>query len=314
MTYMTNMSRQRSLKQLFDSSRSVPDKQNDDGELLIEEEESDDNLEPDDLSRSMTNDGTATVQDQESSPSELEDETISITGTETDNEINEPNQPRHEKFPSKKFGKQQRCFNSKWFDNDKWSPWLHWDNGSQKAFCYICKNISQMQQLTSKNADDAFISAGFDNWKRATTAFEQHRLSKCYKESVLKWNHHLKGTSIQVQLNKQVSLEQKKNLHCLEIIFSSIEYLARQGLPLRGHEDERGNFTQLLKLRANDCKDLQVWMERKRAYLSHEIQNEILKMSHLIIWSILKDVSSSLWYSVMADEGIDASLTEQVCE
>ena len=111
----------------------------------------------------------------------------------------------------------------------------------------------------------------------------------------MKWNYHLKGTSIQVQL-KQVSLEQKKNLHCLEIVFS-IEYLARQGLPLHGHghEDERGNFTQLVKLRANDCKDLQVWMERKRAYFSHEIQSEILKiMSHQILRSILKDVSSSL--------------------
>ena len=59
MTYMTNMSRQRSIKELLDSSRSVPEEQNDDGELLTEEEESDDdNLEPDNLSRSMTNDNS----------------------------------------------------------------------------------------------------------------------------------------------------------------------------------------------------------------------------------------------------------------
>ena len=45
-----------------------------------------------------------------------------------------PNQPRIRKFPPKKFGKQQRSFNSKWFDNDKWSPWLHWDDGVQKHF------------------------------------------------------------------------------------------------------------------------------------------------------------------------------------
>ena len=44
-----------------------------------------------------------------------------------------------------------------------------------------------MHQLTlSKNAEDAFISVGFDNWKRATSAFEQHRQSKCHRESVLK--------------------------------------------------------------------------------------------------------------------------------
>lgn len=92
-----------------------------------------------------------------------------------------------------------------------------------------------------------------------------------------------------------------------------IEYIACQGLPLRGHDDKRGNFFQLVKLRANDCKDLQAWMECRRAYMSHEIQDEILRMSHQILRSILKDVSSSLWYSVMADEAIDASLIEQVC-
>lgn len=113
--------------------------------------------------------------------------------------------------------------------------------------------------------------------------------------NLLKWNHHLKGTSIQVQLNKQVGLEQKKNFHCFEIIFSSTEYLAHQGLPLRGHDDQRGNFYWLIKLRANNCKDLQVWMERKRAYLSHEIKDEILRiMSHQILRSILKDISLSL--------------------
>ena len=95
---------------------------------------------------------------QESPSSELVDEaTATLAGTEIDNKIiSQPNQPRREKFPPKKIGKQQRSFNSKWFDNDKWSPWLHWDDCSQKAFCYICKNIFRMHQLTlSKNAEDA---------------------------------------------------------------------------------------------------------------------------------------------------------------
>ena len=46
--------------------------------------------------------------------------------------------------------------------------------------------------------------------------------------------------------------------------------------------------------------------------MSHEIQDEILRMSHQILRSILKDVSSSLWYSVIADEAIDASLSRYV--
>ena len=35
--------------------------------------------------------------------------------------ISTPNQPRCQNFPAKQFGKQKHTFNSKWFDNDKWS-------------------------------------------------------------------------------------------------------------------------------------------------------------------------------------------------
>ena len=237
-----------------------------------------------------------------------------VTETQSDLLLRTPNQPRCHNFPPKQCGKQKRSFNSKWFNNDKWSSWLHWEEGVNKAFCYICRNVFRLNQLKlSRNMEDAFISVGFDNWKRATSAFEQHRRSRCHQESVLKWSHYLKGVTIQAQLDEQSSVEQQNNLHCLEIIFSSIEYLARQGLPLRGHDEHQGNFYQLIRLRANDCRGLQLWMERKKAYLSHEIQDEILRiMSHQILRSILKDVSSSLWYSIMLDETVDASLTEQV--
>ena len=163
------------------------------------------------------------------------------------------------------------------------------------------------EMFLSKNANE------FDKRKYATSAFEQHRWSKCHRESVMKWNHYVKGGSIQAQLDEQASLEQKNNLHCLKIIFSSIGYLARQGLPLRGHDEYQGNFYQLMKLGANDSIALQQWMECKRAYLSHEIQDEILRvMSHQILRTVLIDVSTSLWYSIMVDETVDSSLTEQV--
>ena len=46
----------------------------------------------------------------------------------------------------------------------------------------------------------------------------------------------------------------------------------------------------------------------------HEVQNEILQiMAHQILCSIIKDTSSAMWYSIMADEMVDASLIEQVC-
>ena len=46
----------------------------------------------------------------------------------------------------------------------------------------------------------------------------------------------------------------------------------------------------------------------------HEIQNEMLEiLGHQILRAIIRDVLSSNWYSIIADEATDASLVEQVC-
>ena len=51
----------------------------------------------------------------------------------------------------------------------------------------------------------------------------------------------------------------------------------------------------------------------KESLYVHEVQNEILQiMAHQILRSIIKDTSSAMWYSIMADETVDASLIEQV--
>ena len=43
------------------------------------------------------------------------------------------------------------------------------------------------------------------------------------------------------------------------------------------------------------------------------MQNEMLKiMTHQILRSVFREVHASTWYSVIADETVDASLVEQV--
>ena len=61
------------------------------------------------------------------------------------------------------------------------------------------------------------------------------------------------------------------------IIVTSIKYLARQGISLRGDGDEENsNFMQLLRLRADDDPNLLTWLQRKHnKYTSHEIQGHI---------------------------------------
>ena len=215
--------------------------------------------------------------------------TMSEGGHEDSRELLlQPNQPRLKSFPPKQFGKKKieyRSFNSKWFDNEKCSAWLHWDSETEKSYCFMCRNIYLLNQLTlSKCTENAFISSGFDTWKNATKAFERHRKSACHQEAVLSWHHHLKRANISTQFDQQIIRDHQNNRHCLEMLFTSVEYLARQALPFRGHSEERGNFYQLVALSGSESDDLKTWMRRTRSYMSHNIQNEILQiMAHQIL-------------------------------
>ena len=72
---------------------------------------------------------------------------------------------------------------------------------------------------------------------------------------------------------------------------SIIRYLARQGIALRGHNEENSNFIQLLNLRAEDNDNLKEWLLRKsKKYMSPIIKNEILKDMAL---TILHDIVNS---------------------
>ncbi|CAF1383907.1 unnamed protein product, partial [Didymodactylos carnosus] len=84
--------------------------------------------------------------------------------------------------------------------------------------------------------------------------------------------------------------EQRRRMLLMEI--TSIIYLLRQGLALRGHVDEESNLIQLLKLRSIDDSDLQDWINDKK-YLSHDIVNEITKeISLTIVRDIVKQDST----------------------
>ena len=76
----------------------------------------------------------------------------------------------------------------------------------------------------------------------------------------MKWVHYTKSQSVAVELVQQIRDDQAKAQTCLLNIISSLQYIARQGLPSRGHNDTEGNFLQLLKLRSKDCSYLKEWI------------------------------------------------------
>ena len=223
----------------------------------------------------------------------------------------EPHQPQKLAFPKVYFGKQQRSFKASWFA--KWK-WLEWDDVKQCAFCHPCRMTSILGFLTfSLKAEDAFSSRGFKNWKNATDLFHKHEVSHAHREAVMKWIHHVKSQPIAAQLAKQLKDEQLKSQACLLRIVSSLHFLARQGIPIRGHEDTEGNFMQLLQLRSSDFDDLNLWLAQNTHWTSHDMQNEIIQiMSHKVITRILDSVKQNRYFSILVDESVDVSFKEQV--
>ena len=92
--------------------------------------------------------------------------------------------------------------------------------------------------------------------------------------------------------------------------------MGKQGLPLRGHNENaeafQGNLYQLLLLQAEECPRMISWLQQ-RDYISPTITDEIVNsMGQMILRGILKDIKSVQWFSIIADEAIDISGTEQL--
>lgn len=116
-------------------------------------------------------------------------------------------------------------------------------------------------------------------------------------------------------LSQQHADQKAKNRQALHQIVSSIRFLCRQGLALRGHHDESdSNLKQLLRMKAEDDPVLLEWLKRKEnVYTSPDIQNEILKIMGLQIFRMIsKEIHTSPFLTIMADETTDISNKEQV--
>jgi len=98
---------------------------------------------------------------------------------------------------------------------------------------------------------DRFVSERFDSWKKALYKFRVHEASQMHRESYIKLNS-LKQKSIVAHFSDMKSTDQKQNREMLKKVLTSLKYLLRQGLPIRGHHEEEGNLMQLLKCRSED--------------------------------------------------------------
>ncbi len=94
-----------------------------------------------------------------------------------------------------------------------------------------------------------------------------------------------------------------------------MKFLARQGLPFRGHDDDsEGNFSPILKHHAKEEADLSDWLQRKNnKYTSHEMHNKLIQiMAHQVLRDLASKIQNSKFICIMIDETSDINNKEQV--
>ena len=197
-------------------------------------------------------------------------------------------------------------------------PWISVCSSNFKIYCATCRNAKYRGLLSfPKHQKTAFVEDGFMNWKKALQKFREHESSVMHKEAILKLAATKSTTrGIGAQLSAQHDADQRHHRQMLMKLLSCIKYLARQGLPFRGHYEDvesfEGNLYQLLLLQAQDCPEMKTWL-RKKEYISPEIINEIIMiMGQSVLRELLGEIKSSLWFSILADEATDISHHEQM--
>ena len=138
------------------------------------------------------------------------------------------------------------------------------------------------------------MTRGFSNWKDGTLGIRNHEKCASHKEA-----EQIMITipscykDIGEQLSNTHAQQKIKHRQALFQIISSIWFLCRQGLALRGDGTEHdSNFNQLLALKAKEDTNLAEWLKRKEnVYTSPDIQNELIKiMGDHVLQSIIKEI------------------------
>ena len=104
----------------------------------------------------------------------------------------------------------------------------------------------------SRYTEPAFTDDGFNNWKKPEK-FTAHEESAGHKEALLKLAA-LRSTPVTAKLSHKHAQDQERRRSMFLKQLSSLQFLLRQGLAIRGHTDEESNLSQLLKLRCEDEK------------------------------------------------------------
>ncbi|KAL1466491.1 hypothetical protein MTO96_042696, partial [Rhipicephalus appendiculatus] len=213
-----------------------------------------------------------------------------------------PTQPILNPFPSKKYGKLSRSFNSDWY---RLFPWLEYSAQADEAFCYPCRMFS-----TGANEKSAFVNGGYSKWKKALekdAGFRKHENSLAHKTCQASWVSYTQmktrgqSKSVATHLSDAYSREVQENRLYIARVADILRFTAVQGIAQRGHDEgatseNKGNFVELLNLFAKYDNIVGKKLKGGAAnakYVHRSIQDQILEiLSHITLTSIKEEMKA----------------------
>ncbi|XP_078613923.1 zinc finger MYM-type protein 1-like [Branchiostoma floridae x Branchiostoma japonicum] len=209
------------------------------------------------------------------------------------------------------FQNKGRKFLSSWYTD---RGWVTLCTQRRKVFCATCRYATQRKLFAlSTKVEPAFVTTGFDNYKKAIDKFDTHAESDAHKEAAMKCSA-VSGPSISSHINSQITGQQQLHRDGLLKQLTALRYLLRQGLAVRGHLDKDGNLYHLLQTWAADSDVVRSWLQQGR-FMSHDTINELITlMGHNVLRSVLERINGNdpAWFAIIADEATDVACNEQL--
>ena len=170
-------------------------------------------------------------------------------------------QPQWYSFPQRTFSRKKplhRSFQQSWFQ--EWE-WLHYEEAANVVRCFTCCRAVKSGVVKAEGqADGSFLARGLSNWKDARSKFRKHEQCDFHKVCVEALSAKV---DVGDMLNREAAAQKLANREYLLKILSSIRFLARQALPLRGAGDEADSNIQLLLLLGEDYLSILATWARK---------------------------------------------------
>ncbi|KAL1005411.1 hypothetical protein UPYG_G00058770 [Umbra pygmaea] len=220
-----------------------------------------------------------------------------------------PKQAKLPQYPFKRFGLQNRAFQHKWFEI---FDWLEYSVERNAVFCFSCR-IFGKQQIRKKQ--DALVSLGYTNWKRALESFREHEKTGIHKATMMYWKCYktsLEYRDIVEEMQAANVSEIQERRQYLRRIVAVTTLLGKLGVPFGGHDEaessnDQGNFLEIMNLLAEFDPFLQNYKAPSNSiYLSPVSQNEMVQScSQEITAKIVKELKAAQMFSVMAEEARD---------